>query len=293
MSNMNQIASDLYKAITEADSRKPQPYDTKAEVQRIEGNTVWVKIPGGNDETPVQRTNNANAGDTVMVRVSGGRAWLLGNNTSPATDDAMANQAYTVGKEAGEVADVAIKNAIKAQEAADTADGMANLARQSATIADKSANDAIGFANTAGRAASLAQAAAEAAQGDIDEQKEWFWHDTNGSHILGANSGYRNDIDSSGMRIIDSVTQEPVTQFAVNDVRVGSARENNIHITNTRFELINEGVAVAYLEGERFKSGDAQITNLYMKTYTTNNEEVGALGFVMRSNGHLSIRRLR
>ena len=35
MSNMNQIASDLYKAITESDSRKPKPYDTKAEVQRV------------------------------------------------------------------------------------------------------------------------------------------------------------------------------------------------------------------------------------------------------------------
>lgn len=80
--SMNQVASDLYQAISESDERKVKPYDTKAEVLRTEGNIVWVKIPGGVDETPVQRTNNANDGDQVMVRISGGRAWLLGNETS-------------------------------------------------------------------------------------------------------------------------------------------------------------------------------------------------------------------
>ena len=163
MSNMNQIASDLYKAITEADSRKPQPYDTKAEVQRIEGDTVWVKIPGGDDETPVQRTNNANAGDTVMVRVSGGRAWLLGNNTSPATDDTMANQAYQIGSEAGKKANSAIENANIAQMAADRAQEMADIADNSAKQAEQAALDAVADAETARISAEGAQDSAEAA----------------------------------------------------------------------------------------------------------------------------------
>lgn len=142
MSNMNQIASDLYKAITESDSRKPKPYDTKAEVQRVEGNTVWVKIPGGDSETPVQRTDNANVGDTVMVRVSGGRAWLLGNNTNPATDDARANQAYQVGTEAGTIANIAIDEANRARNAADLAYNYAEVARGEAVRAGTEADNA-------------------------------------------------------------------------------------------------------------------------------------------------------
>lgn len=147
MSNMNQIASDLYKAITESDSRKPKPYDTKAEVQRVEGNTVWVKIPGGDSETPVQRTDNANVGDAVMVRVSGGRAWLLGNNTSPATDDARANQAYQVGAEAGAIASIAIDEANRARDAADAATAYAGEAQRKAGEAEIAAEEASDAAN--------------------------------------------------------------------------------------------------------------------------------------------------
>ena len=65
--SMNQVASDLYQAISEAEDRKVKPYDTKAEVLRTEGNTVWVKIPGGVDETPAQKTVNAKVGDIVQV----------------------------------------------------------------------------------------------------------------------------------------------------------------------------------------------------------------------------------
>lgn len=142
MSSMNQIASDLYKSLTESNDRKPKPYDTKAEVLREDGNIVWVKIPGGIDETPVQKTNNAKAGDTVMVRVSGGRAWLLGNNTSPATDDTRANLAYQVGTDAGVIADIAIKDANRAQEAANYAETEAIRAQTEAGKAQTEAGKA-------------------------------------------------------------------------------------------------------------------------------------------------------
>lgn len=148
-SSMNQIASDLYKSLTESNNRKPKPYDTKAEVLREDGNTVWVKIPGGIDETPVQKTNNAKPGDTVIVRVSGGRAWLLGNNTSPATDDTRANQAYQVGSDAGAVADLAIKEASRAQEAANLAEAEAERAHTAADHADEEAGRAKSAADDA------------------------------------------------------------------------------------------------------------------------------------------------
>ena len=71
---------------------RTQPYDTPATVRRIEGGVAYVHIEGGVDETPVALTINAKAGDNVLVRVSGGRAWITGNSSAPPTDDHVAVQ---------------------------------------------------------------------------------------------------------------------------------------------------------------------------------------------------------
>lgn len=147
--SMNQVASDLYKALTESDERKPKPYDVKATVLREEGNIVWVKIPGGVDETPVQKTNNANAGDDVMVRISGGRAWLLGNETSPATDDTVANAATQLAEGAGNLAKTAADSAIEAQQNAQIAYRYADEAHDAAEEAVADARTAFDAANNA------------------------------------------------------------------------------------------------------------------------------------------------
>ena len=86
---MNKITSDIMEALS-ANKPKTQAYDTEAQVVRVEGNTAWVHIPGGVDETPVALTINASEGDTVRVRVAGGTAWIMGNDTAPPTDDKAA-----------------------------------------------------------------------------------------------------------------------------------------------------------------------------------------------------------
>lgn len=164
MSSINQIASGLYKAISESDERKVQPYDVKATVLREEGNIVWVKIPGGVDETPVQKTNNANVGDDVMVRISGGRAWLLGNETSPATDDTVANAATQLAEGAENLAKVATDSALEAQDSAMIAYTAATEAKADAEIANASAQQAV-------EDAGLAQAAAGRAVEDAATAK--------------------------------------------------------------------------------------------------------------------------
>ena len=156
MSSINQVASDLYKAISESDKRKVQPYDVKATVLREEGNVVWVKIPGGVDETPVQKTNNANIGDDVMVRISGGRAWLLGNETSPATDDATAVMATQIAEGADGLAKAASNAAVEARESAD-------VARAEALRATNLANDVNNMAIRTAQVASDALASAQEA----------------------------------------------------------------------------------------------------------------------------------
>ncbi len=87
------LIKKLADTINSSPAKKVSPYDTQAEVKRVEGDVAWVHIPGGVDETPVQLTTNAKKGDIVQVRVSGGRAWLYGNQTSPPTDDTTAKEA--------------------------------------------------------------------------------------------------------------------------------------------------------------------------------------------------------
>lgn len=83
---VKEIASTMKQSKTKA-------YDTVAKVLRVDEKTAYVHIDGGADETPAQMAINCKAGDSVKIRVSGGRAWLTGNLTSPPTDDTAANEA--------------------------------------------------------------------------------------------------------------------------------------------------------------------------------------------------------
>ncbi len=118
---MSNTIKDLAQLIKDpATKSAPKPYDTTAMVKRIEGDTVWVSIPGGVDETPISKTINCSEGDTVQVRVSGGRAWIVGNASAPPTDDKAANQAQETANTAQTTADEAVTIAEEAQSAAES-----------------------------------------------------------------------------------------------------------------------------------------------------------------------------
>ena len=145
----SRIVKDMAEAI-----RKPtastEPFDTEAEVRRIEGSIAWVHIPGGVDETPVEKTINAKEGDKVRVRVSGGQAWMTGNQTAPPTDDTEAKaagkkaaEAYDKSNKATESAEEAAKAAEEANKAAGTAKSAADHAENSAKTANTAANNAL------------------------------------------------------------------------------------------------------------------------------------------------------
>ena len=59
------IKKEFVDVIKSSGNRETKPYDTQATVTRVEGQTVWVHIPGGVDETPIKRTINAKEGDVV------------------------------------------------------------------------------------------------------------------------------------------------------------------------------------------------------------------------------------
>lgn len=86
---MNEFVKEI--ALTMKQS-KTKAYDTVAKVLRVDEKTAYVHIDGGADETPAQMTINCKSGDTVKIRVSGGKAWLTGNLTSPPTDDTAAEK---------------------------------------------------------------------------------------------------------------------------------------------------------------------------------------------------------
>lgn len=87
---MNEFVKEIASAMKES---KTKAYDTVAKVLRVDEKTAYVHIDGGADETPAQMAINCKTGDTVKIRVSGGKAWLTGNVTAPPTDDSVAIKA--------------------------------------------------------------------------------------------------------------------------------------------------------------------------------------------------------
>lgn len=125
-SSLNRIKKSLMSAMQSANKQGTSAYDTTAVVRRIEGDIAWVHIAGGVDETPVKLTIAAKAGDSVQVRVGGGRAWITGNATAPPTDDQKANEANDKAVEADVKAKRALKDASDAMDEAKSAQDEAN-----------------------------------------------------------------------------------------------------------------------------------------------------------------------
>ena len=214
---MGNIAKDFAQIIKQSKDTKAGPYDTQAIVKRVEGNTVWVSIPGGVDETPIDKTVNCSAGDKVQVRVSGGRAWITGNASAPPTDDKTANEAKTK-------AVVAEATAIDAKATADSVEGIAVNASATAVTA---------------------KAIAEGVN-------EHFWHDSTGAHVTEVtqeewneptdpnyHSGGNTLITTQGMAIRDGLTN--LAEFGSSGATIGEVADDNIRVnlSSDAFRLIN------------------------------------------------------
>lgn len=158
------LAREIAQTLKEKPKGKTSPFDTTATVKRVEGGTAWVQIPGGVDETPVQLTLNAKEGDSVQVRVAGGKAWITGNGTNPPTDDTRANQANETAIYAQTIAENAEGSARRASLAAEVAEAKAQSASDAADEAWEKADDA---EKAAGQAQTSAQTANSYANGAL------------------------------------------------------------------------------------------------------------------------------
>lgn len=296
----NELIRKLAGAIEEQTKKaKSKSYDTQATVKRVEGETVWVHIPGGVDETPVSKTIACSAGDTVQVRVTNGRGFIVGNGSAPPTDDTTAIMSKEIATEARYTAETALEDAVTAHDAAISATESAATAGIAASVAQAAADAAQETANSKKtvfvteptppyhvgdlwvkfdpeifdmvdsdgnsliddqgnlfEAAILKEAAAyvcmvpktagqEFSESDFELAtadnglREWFWHDANGAHILGDVTGFRNDLTSTGMKIVDTSTENTIASFGT---------ETSIRTTNGT-ELAHIGYAPGASQG--------------------------------------------
>ena len=176
---------DILRDMIGARAPATSGYYTPATVTRVEGDTAWVHIDGGVDETPVKMTIAAHEGDKVQVRVSGGGAWLTGNGTRPPTDDATANAAQ-------ETADGAVQEARENTE---------KLERIGVTLRET-------------------QDAVTEAREIADATNQHFWADENGVHIAtteGAASSGKNLLMNS-LGILLRASGLPLAQFSSSQV---------------------------------------------------------------------------
>ena len=188
------LIKKLADTINSVPIQKTSPYDTQAEVIRIEGSTAWVHIPGGVDETPVQLTTNAKKGDIVQVRVSGGRAWLYGNQTSPPTDDTTAKAAQKTAAAADEHAVSAITSAMLAQE-------FAEQAKSDAESASTAAGQAWTKAGEAEAAAQIAQETAESVEGIAQQAQE----DADSAQVSAQNAYNSASMAISQLSVVENI----------------------------------------------------------------------------------------
>lgn len=178
---------------------------------------------------------------------------------------ASAAEAKTAADTAREKVEAATTDAATAKQKAEEATSSAALAQQKAEsataaagAAHAAAESATSDARTAGIAAATAQAAAEAAQGDIDDQKKYFYHDKLGAHVLDAAGGkFRTDVKSTGLYIVDASTEKTAAFFGANNCGIGGGNMNNIQISESGVK-INNGV-YQLIDISAIKTGDDTI----------------------------------
>ena len=207
-------------------NKKLKSYDTSGVVRRIEGNTAYIHFPGGIDETPVEKTINAYPGDTVQIRVSGGKAFLVGNATAPPTDDRVANVARRV-------ANTAADTAVKAEEKAVEAEVYSESAMSSA-------ESAVAYSTEAKQIAG--------------KTNQYFWHkesvdpgseDETGAHITEvpqeewevSHSGGNLLARSNGIAVRDGLTE--LASFGA-AMRIGRKNSTHFDVGNTGINAVDE-----------------------------------------------------
>lgn len=147
------------------------PTRVRATVTKVEPSRTWVRINGSSGETPCASTSaSVKPGDAVSVLITGNRATIEGNYTSPATDDSKAEEAIRTGSSAQQTADMAhelatnaIADAQATRDAAERAEADATRAAVAAESSEASSRESAASAASSASSAALSKEAADRA----------------------------------------------------------------------------------------------------------------------------------
>lgn len=188
-----------------------------------------------------------------------------------------ATDTATTAQESADIAqqkaEEATASAALAQQKAEEATSSAALAQQkaesataAAETAHSAAQSATSDARTAGIAAATAQAAAEAAQGDIDDQKKYFYHDKLGAHVLDAAGGaYRTDIKSDGVQIVQTATETTLASYGETST-IGSTAGKNMRLSGAGVEIRDGDKVLATYGPSEIILGDLSGDNILIES---------------------------
>ena len=241
-SGLDKAIKDFIQIIQEAGNKGTSPLDAQAEVLRIdEDGTAWVHLPGGVDETPVKLTINAEVGDKVHVRLSGGRAWITGNQTAPPTDDKTAIVAKSLANLAGNRAKTAQKIADQALVASTIT--TETLEAESARIDTLEANKA----DITSLNAEIARIdTLEAGKADID--------------LANVNNAWI----TNGVIKDASIANEKVISISANKLTAGTIDASKITVTN----LNADNITVGTINGARIGNSSIDLDKLSQEVPT-------------------------
>lgn len=253
---MGEIDHASSRALIESMARLVDSADGKTRtdgvVTRVESDgTVWVRVKGSTSETPCVRTTaSAKPNDQVVVSISGGRATIEGNMTSPATDDAKADEAIKTGSAAKQAAE-------SARKLADSAIGDAQVAKTAATSAAKDAASAASSAASASTSASSAASSAASAAGDASS-----------ASASAASAASSADSAASDAQSAMSSALSALTQLGTVEDVMGTLawlRDHEVYMPATEFsegETYFELVDGKYVQVENPVAGD--VANYYV-----------------------------
>lgn len=111
--------------------------------------------------------------------------------------------------------------------------------------------------------------------GAVDELREWFWHDANGAHVLGDATGFRNDITSTGMNIVDTSTETSVAEFGSSGARIGKAggAHSVIDTDGQRFYASDGSTSLANIGYGEIYDGSGQTSMYPYYTFGTRRQQ--------------------
>lgn len=73
-------------------------------------------------------------------------------------------------------------------------------------------------------------------------------------------------------------------------ITVGAGSDTKLKLARDKVSFMTEGNEAASLSNDKLKATSSEVTNLYMKSVDSSGNTVGTLGWLARSNGHLSLK---